>query len=240
MSVQDLLNYEALQGGKDTSAITADANGNVIEILKHLIDTIVGATNISPSADASGSLAERVAWLQANGGGEGVEPIMLNSFRCIQDQGEFFTPGSASATAWPTANKGIFVPLRVSQTVTAVKMWVYNGGAVSGNLDMGIYDESYARLVSLGPTAQSGTNIIQEFDIADTVLSPGRYYMALVSSSASSQVMGRLAGIGSADWKALGLFEQASVGTLPATATPAVITANLLPLFGISLRTLVT
>lgn len=37
MSVQDLLNYEAIQGGKDTSGFSADQNGNLIEIGKYLI-----------------------------------------------------------------------------------------------------------------------------------------------------------------------------------------------------------
>lgn len=37
MSVQDILNYIAIQGSHDASGFSADANGNIIELLKYII-----------------------------------------------------------------------------------------------------------------------------------------------------------------------------------------------------------
>lgn len=62
--------YQQLIGGT-APAGAASSSGDVSQMVKYLIDEMakaVGATNISPSADTSGSLAERIAWLQANGG----------------------------------------------------------------------------------------------------------------------------------------------------------------------------
>lgn len=44
MSVQDILNYAALQGEFDSSGISADQNGNILELLRYLIATPATAT----------------------------------------------------------------------------------------------------------------------------------------------------------------------------------------------------
>src|SRR5690349_17282906 len=69
----------------------------------------------------------------------------------------------ASSTAWPSANLAIYTPVLVYQPVTIAKMAVNNGSAVSGNIDVGIYDATWARRVSAGSTAQAGTSAIQIF-----------------------------------------------------------------------------
>lgn len=66
MSVQDILNNAILDGGQaPTNA--ASATGDHGQMLLHAmarLEEIVGTTNIAPTADASGSLAERLAYLQ--------------------------------------------------------------------------------------------------------------------------------------------------------------------------------
>jgi hypothetical protein len=57
-------------------------------------------------------------------------------------------------------------------------MLVLNGATASGNMDVGIYDYAGTRLVSSGSTAQSGTSAFQDFDITDTLLGPGIFYLA--------------------------------------------------------------
>lgn len=80
--------------------------------------------------------------------------------------------------AWAYANRALFIPFTVLTTLTVTGIRVHIQVS-SGNLDVGIYDESCTRLVSLGSTASPGTGG-QLLDIADTELTPGRYYFAMV------------------------------------------------------------
>lgn len=144
--------------------------------------------------------------------------------------------GVASAV-WPSANQAIYVPFVVGFPITAVKMFTSNGASAAGNTDIGIYDRTQNRLVSMGPTAQSGTSAIQSFDITDTLLLPGVYYMALSSSSTSATFL--RSSIAVATLRAMGVLSQASAGTLPSPATLAAASSSYLPLFGLTARTVV-
>ena len=144
--------------------------------------------------------------------------------------------GAASATC--TANLAIYVPFSLSEKRTAVKMWTYNGATASGNVDVGIYRADGTKLVSMGPTAQSGTSDLQALDITDTDLPPGEQLYMAFAASAGTTTMTRLTGSAQASQiAACGVLEQSglSSGTLPSTATfAAFATANFLPIFGIS------
>lgn len=72
-----------------------------------------------------------------------------------------------------------FHPFVIRQTSTAVKMSYMVGATAAGTVDLGIYDSQENLLVSTGLTAQGTINTLQEFDITDTVLRPGVYYMAI-------------------------------------------------------------
>jgi len=93
---------------------------------------------------------------------------------------------TTAAAAWPSANRAVAVAFYLDQPATIVKASWINGGTVNGNVDVGVYDEQFHRLVSSGSTAQSGASVVQTVDIADTLLKPGTYFMALVSSSATA------------------------------------------------------
>lgn len=139
------------------------------------------------------------------------------------------TPASA---AWFAANQGIYVPFVLHEPATAVRMFTVNGGTAAGNTDVGIYNESLTRLVSIGPTAQAGINTTQFFDIADTPLAAGAYYMALSNSLATSTFLMCRSLIANG-LRAQGLWEQAAVGTLPNPAVPVAFTRTSVPYFGI-------
>lgn len=90
----------------------------------------------------------------------------------------------AASAVWPAANRAIYVPVIVETTVTAYQMGIIVT-TQNGNVDVGIYDEKFARLVSMGSTAVGAAGF-QAFDIADTVLTPGVYYLAMCCSSATA------------------------------------------------------
>jgi hypothetical protein len=143
-------------------------------------------------------------------------------------------PGNSG---WPAANLAIYVPFTLDEAVTVVKLFWSNGAAVAGNVDAGIYDEAGARLVSSGSTVAAGTSQIQEVDVTDTRVAPGRYYLALAASSTSQQL--QRTQVGSTPLlRAFGLANQA-VFPLPASATFAACGYDFIPLVGLSLRSLV-
>jgi hypothetical protein len=145
--------------------------------------------------------------------------------------------GTASAT-YISANRAIYIPFALASTATFVKMFVINGAAVSGNIDVGIYNEAGTRLVSSGSTAQAGTSAIQEFDITDTTLSEGIYYLAVAMDNTTGTLQ---RGTGSSlRLQMTGMAIQASAFPLPATATFAALAASdYVPCIAATTRTLV-
>lgn len=144
----------------------------------------------------------------------------------------------AGAVAWATANKAFYMPFSVDAPVTIVKMLVINGATVSGNIDVGIYDRGGARLVSSGSTAQSGVSAVQEFNITDTVLNPGLYYLACAmdNTTGTLEMWTPSASLS----RSFGLAEQASAFALPATATFAALSGTLrFPCVGATQRSVI-
>lgn len=155
-----------------------------------------------------------------------IDPVVI-SCATPQSIGEALSSigQSLTAAAWPASNRAYYVPVSIFSTLTVVKMFVINGGTASGNIDVGIYDAGGARLVSIGSTAQSGTSVIQEFNITDTTLSPGLYYLACAmdNTTGTVEVWNPSAGI----MRAFGVCEQSSAFALPSTATFGAITSTL-------------
>lgn len=140
-------------------------------------------------------------------------------------------------STWPAANLAIFIPFRVYQIYTAVKMsWI--NGTVSGNIDVGIYDAQGDRLVSLGSTAMSGASAIQTGDITDTTLKPGLYYMAMAVDNTTATFR-RFTSATVAGTAGLGLLQQATAFALPSTATFAACGNDYIPGLAITGRSLI-
>lgn len=138
---------------------------------------------------------------------------------------------------WPTANLAFYIPISVHSTLTVVKMFIENGGTASGNVDLGIYDAGGTRLVSTGSTAQSGTSAIQEFDITDTTLTPGLYYLAMAIDNTTATL--QRWSVTTALAKAIGVCTQASAFALPSSATFATPSSGNLPFIGATIRSVV-
>lgn len=143
--------------------------------------------------------------------------------------------GAGASAVWPAANRAIYVPFYLVERMTATKMFVSNGAAVSGNIDLGIYNAAGTRLVSSGSTAQSGTATAQVVDITDTVLEPGTYYMALAIDNTTATTLRN--GGAAILLKGMAFAQQASAFPLPATATLAAVASAYTPFFGVSFRT---
>ncbi len=137
----------------------------------------------------------------------------------------------ATSGAWPLANMAIYIPVRVDTPVVVTKLFVVNGSAVTGNVDIGLYTLDYARLLSTGSTAQSGTNAVQSIDVTDTPLDAGLYYLALALSSGGATTF-RQAPATVLACRVAGQFEELSALPLPATMTPAASANAYVPLFG--------
>ena len=131
-----------------------------------------------------------------------------------------------ASAVWPTANTAIYIPIEIAvfTTITAILVQV---GTQAGNLDVGIYDETGTRLVSLGSTAVAAAGV-QNCNIADTALAPGVYFVAMNCDSATAAFIrcSITADLG----RSVGCQQQA-VGAiaLPATATFAAYTLTYLP-----------
>lgn len=150
-----------------------------------------------------------------------------------------FASGAAWASAtWPVANLAILFPFVLDVTTTFASLFVNNGAAVSGNFDIGVYNNgngtsTVTRLVSTGSTAQSGTNVPQSVASAFT-LQPGNYYAALCVDNTTATVFAKTAS--SASTLAGFGFAQVANGavTLPSTLTLALMAQTYTPHFGLS------
>jgi hypothetical protein len=140
-----------------------------------------------------------------------------------------------ASAVYPTANLAIYVPFSLGVPITAVQMFIYNGATVSGNVDVGLYAADGTRLVSMGSTAQAGTSVLQAFDITDTPLGPGNYYLACAVDNTTATLF-RLAPT-ARQIAGLGCFTQVTAFPLPAVATFATYASAYLPVFGLSTRT---
>mgnify|MGYP001614663655 CR=1 FL=1 len=145
------------------------------------------------------------------------------------------TAPTNASSAWGTANLALYVPFFVTEPLIVVQMFALNAGAVNGNIDVGIYGSTGTRLVSLAPAAASGANTIQTFNITDTTLQPGLYYMALSNSGTTHTFLSIIPSADAVDViRTMGVFVETSAGTLPATATFAANTQAFIPYFGLT------
>lgn len=138
------------------------------------------------------------------------------------------TLGNATSSTWPTANAAHFYPFFLTQTAIAYQLLFYVGATSSGNIDVGIYDSQFNRIVSSGSTAMSATtNTVQELNIADTTLGAGEYFLAAGCDNAT----GTCFRVGLADelvLPAVPLYIQTGLTgpTLPSTASPVISTST--------------
>lgn len=144
------------------------------------------------------------------------------------------TPVGFISGTYPTANLALYIPFRLQEPISITKLFSVNGAVVSGNIDVGIYSVDGTRLVSSGSTAQAGTDVCQAFDIADTLLVPGDFYLAVAMNNATGTLFrGAPAAPGAQLLRLAGVFRQTSAFPLPATASFATPTVSYTPAIGL-------
>ena len=138
--------------------------------------------------------------------------------------------------AWPSGNLGIWVPIAIAAPYLVTRFWWANGATANSSVDVGVYianGNGAERLASTGPTNQVGASRIQSVALGTSiVLSPGPHYLAMSCNNTTGTFyrMGQAALF----YKMYGLANQASVGTLPSSATLATASQAYMPLFGIA------
>lgn len=142
------------------------------------------------------------------------------------------SPGST--TNWPAANEAIFVPFILDRPALVKRMFTANGSTVNGNVDVGIYTWDGARIVSIGSTAHAGTSTLQFFNITDTYLGVGQYYMA---AAADGTARIQRYSVTIILCQHFGVLKMASAFALPASVTFATVTTAYVPHIGMELYT---
>lgn len=138
-----------------------------------------------------------------------------------------------TGATWPAASRAFLVPVWLDRSFIADRLGVYNGTVVAGNFDIGIYDSTFARLVSTGAFALAGTSVIQWVNIADTTLARGWYYLA-GSPSATPNIASW--GYSAGEIRMVGGLQMTAAHPLPATIVPEVVASAFLPQLLISAR----
>ena len=143
---------------------------------------------------------------------------------------------ATAALAWGTANQARYTPFWVTDDATLVKLAVYCGSTGGGNNDMGLYDENGTEIVGGTAAAHPAATGWHEFDVADTPLRPGMYYVGLLNTTTTATF---LAWANKEFGRAAGVFSQAvGSGNLPNPATFAALDAAVVPVVAMAFRTL--
>ena len=128
------------------------------------------------------------------------------------------TRGASTANAWGTANRAIYMPIRVPRRVIVRELGYASSTTGAGNIDIGLYDQSGTRLISTGSTAKSATAALEAIDVTDTTIGPGLYYIGLNNSTTTDTFISVSTGTEQAAIQGV-LIQAVGAVTLPATAT---------------------
>lgn len=143
--------------------------------------------------------------------------------------------GPPAAGAWPSANLAIAQPFYVDVPKMAQRLWVWNG-TVSGNIDIGIYDEDFNLVISSGSIAHATANNFMNVDITDVTLGRGTFYVAMSLDNTTATINRSIAGI-AAFQSSFGICQMASAHPLPSLFVPATVGQSYVPIVGVAYKT---
>lgn len=140
---------------------------------------------------------------------------------------------SAALITW-AANLAVFVPFGISEPFLVREVWWFNGSGAGGNIDVGVYDTAGTRLFSLGSTAKGTVSVpVTSTGMTDYTLSPGDYFLAFASDSATASLFYGWAPAANLA-ASVGVGQMASAFALPSSAAIVPLTNALLPYCGLN------
>lgn len=167
-----------------------------------------------------------------------ITPWHPESLGNLMLSGTRFTTATSAA---PGANVVTYCPFSLYEFATVVKMTLLVGATNTGNVQIGVYDHRGNRLITSGTVALGTANTLQEFDVTDTLLAPGAYYMAVTLSDGAGTVF-RTSETDEIGLSRVAYYTETTGGFgLPTTPTFALSTATTvsMPVMGVNFETLV-
>lgn len=139
---------------------------------------------------------------------------------------------NSAASTW-TAQRAVYAPILVQKPVTVTNL-IASVATQAGNWNMGIYEEDGSSIV-LGTKAAVPVAGVGSFNITDTALDTGFYFIALWCDSSTAVFHSGLANPQVS--RTLGLQQQTGLATdLPATATFATYAVAVCPYMAATLK----
>lgn len=138
----------------------------------------------------------------------------------------------SSGAVWVSANRIIYVPIRVPEPMRVLLLHWDNGAAVSGNVQIGLYNADGVRLATSGTVAQAGVNTLQSAAV-DVTIGWGMHYIALTLDNTTGTIF-RASPAAAVLNIAHVRIESPGVFGLPATATFAAPSDAYLPACGLA------
>jgi len=146
--------------------------------------------------------------------------------------------GVAASATYPGAQRANYYPIVIPTACIAYRVFWLNGATVgTDTVQVGIYNDNDAgddgpgtAIVRGTATTSAGANVCQFDNITDTVIPAGRIWLAIWASGTTTTLF-RVAP-GATLVKGTGGYQETGLaGGLPATATPATMSAYI-PIFG--------
>lgn len=145
--------------------------------------------------------------------------------------------GGPTSQTWEAANRTIYVPIYVPVPCVLQRLWWANGSTTTGGATVtaALYSDSNrqpsTRLVTANATQGTASEVQFVSPSAYTITQPGRYWLALASTSATNTTFQAANVIYTVQGHSK---RQEATGTPPATATPTDPASGLHYLFGFS------
>lgn len=139
---------------------------------------------------------------------------------------------AASSATYPAANRAIAIPFRTPDPFIVKQLYACNGATVSGNIDVGVYDLAGTRIISAGSTAQAGTSVLQVFDVTDTLIGAGAYYIVVAMDNTTGTLFRQ--NHNTHQSKFFGMTTVESSFSLPATLTFGTAASGYSPFMGVA------
>jgi hypothetical protein len=141
------------------------------------------------------------------------------------------------AGAAPPVNGGrYYYPFELADSFLVSKLWVAWGATTASTTpNMAVYAEDGTWLIGPFGTAVTGANTLQEDNVTDTLLSPGRYWMCYNQVGATGTPLASATPV--ALLRAMGCCQDTGTGSPASTASFTAITGTFLALCGVAGRT---